>query len=923
MNPKYSIIIPTAFDHLQKDLIPCIESIKKYTDLSLVEVIVVSNGCTDSTDNYIKTLGKPFTLISRPEALGYAKACNLGIEATSPSCEYIVFINNDCELLPQPKNLWLELLEEPFKKEKNIGVTGPVKVHHNEVNRDFLIFFCTMTKTETAKKLRLNEEYGMGYGEDIEFCIECENMGLKNVVVPTSTSMAKESEGNIVHTGNFPIHHNGGSTVKNLEGFQEVVNTNIKKLANKYNPAFYRPNILAFIPTKNRYDILPLAIQAVAFQTFPPKKLMIYDDGDHKDLREEPIYKSLFALLDEKAIKWEVIYGEGKGQHYGHQLANTSDFTFVWRCFTGLTKVETKEGLKNIKDIEIGELVKTHKNRFKKVLKTYKTKYNQNKDLLWIQTKNSTIKCTPNHPFLVNIDNIPKWIKAKNINKQDILLYPYENKKDTLFFNCYGRGRKIEQLGKKYLNEYFGEIIIDTDLARFFGLYLAEGCSGHDSIRFTFGNTEISYINFIKRICEEKFNRTPTIHKRWATTVKLNIRSFGKKFPEWFGKNAREKRIPSFVFNWNLKNKLAFINGYLEGDGWSNAGIFKFSSASKILIENMKLLLESCGLSCTEPRKIKAKINIGKSLIIKSNGAYECSINTQGTQKLYDLLGAKIKLDYLELPVENILKKKMSYFLNKDKQFVYNLEVEDDNSYIVGPIVVHNCDDDEVPEKDVLERLYAHMEEGVGAVGGAVIMPNQREIGGTNKIEDIFNTPNFQWSKGNEVKEVEHLYSSFLYKTGIVDYNLNLSPAAHREETLFTYAMFKAGYKLIADNSIITWHFRHPTGGIRTNHPPFFFENDEKIFLKILEDYGIKVISLNSGVGDHFAFLNLIPEFLSKYDKLIIGCCYNDVFKGIDKIKLVPIGTTENVTKENIYKYMQEHRWIKSLIEAYRAMYNL
>lgn len=231
-------------------------------------------------------------------------------------------------------------------------------------------------------------------------------------------------------------------------------------------------------------------------------------------------------------------------------------------------------------------------------------------------------------------------------------------------------------------------------------------------------------------------------------------------------------------------------------------------------------------------------------------------------------------------------------------------------------------DDDEIAEPDVLTSLLEHIiTSEIGAVAGAVYDPLNIIKGGTNKLADIFHTPNIQWAPGNQIVEVEHLYSSFLYRPKIAAYNLDLSPVAHREETMFTHDMFLKGYKLIVDTSIKTYHFRHSTGGIRSHDSEFFYNHDNKIFLDYLENKGIKVVSLNTGLGDHFAFLNIVPDLLKKHKTLILGCCYPAVFKDYPVIT-VPLAATENLRKDrdHIYKWCIDHNWKRSIVDAYKQM---
>jgi len=84
-------------------------------------------------------------------------------------------------------------------------------------------------------------------------------------------------------------------------------------------------------------------------------------------------------------------------------------------CFLGGTEVLTQDGHKKIEDIEIGEMVLTHKGNFKEVIA--KVNYlSQEEEIYDI----NNIKCTENHEFLV-IDK-----KNKNlINEKNYLDYSF------------------------------------------------------------------------------------------------------------------------------------------------------------------------------------------------------------------------------------------------------------------------------------------------------------------------------------------------------------------------------------------------------------------------------------------------------------------------------------------------------------------
>ncbi len=138
---KVSIIIGTL-NHLDDLLKPCLESIKANTDLSDTEVIVVANGCTDGTKEYVESLGEPFKLLWFDKPLGFPRTNNEGIAVAKG--DYIVLLNNDTVLL---NNQWMNILLAPFVDQK-VGMTGAVKFTFNcsGVEREVIAFWCTAIK---------------------------------------------------------------------------------------------------------------------------------------------------------------------------------------------------------------------------------------------------------------------------------------------------------------------------------------------------------------------------------------------------------------------------------------------------------------------------------------------------------------------------------------------------------------------------------------------------------------------------------------------------------------------------------------------------------------------------------------------------------------------------------------------------------
>lgn len=249
---------------------------------------------------------------------------------------------------------------------------------------------------------------------------------------------------------------------------------------------------------------------------------------------------------------------------------------------------------------------------------------------------------------------------------------------------------------------------------------------------------------------------------------------------------------------------------------------------------------------------------------------------------------------------------------------------------------IWRIDDDCVAEPDVLEKLLSAANEKTGAVGGCVIDPKQVPFStlASNKIEDIYLGLNEQWFQpaGNGLRFPDHLYSTFIYRKAAAShgYCKDLSPAGHREETIFTHEMKRNGWDLIFNPRAVTLHFRNPEGGIRTHKDPSMWGHDEQIFARKLREWKVepinyKVIALNSGLGDHLVFAKVLPDIRKKYPNLILGCCYNEVFEDEKDLKLISIAEASmmcNMDDQSVYKYLWDHTSeVMDLETAYRRMY--
>ena len=390
-------------------------------------------------------------------------------------------------------------------------------------------------------------------------------------------------------------------------------------------------------------------------------------------------------------------------------------------------------------------------------------------------------------------------------------------------------------------------------------------------------------------ICTTPYNEPPGLHGKWHVLHRLkesDFPDFDHSFIQWDGEISK---TPDNDYGQNL-----LLFKWQKGQIYTPTRRILACVSTKDRYDILPLCIQSIAMQTLKPNK----------LVIFDDGEQR-----------------DLREDPIFKPTFRMLRSRgieWEVVFGQRKGQHWNHQIAN----TMGYEYVWRIDDDEIAESDVLAKLMSHFTPEVGAVGGAVFEPEAGMPGGTGKLEDIYSGPNIQWMYGNGVVEVEHLYSSFVYRAGQVQYALELSPVAHREETIFSHRLYRKGFKLLVDKSAKTYHYRQMTGGIRSHATQFFYEHDEAIFAKYMARWGYKLITLTTGLGDNFAFLNALPAIKSRYTHIIIGTAYPEVFEGQD-VKLIPMPDAFQFCKDNIYSWMQENDWKDSVVKAYTEMYGV
>ena len=87
------------------------------------------------------------------------------------------------------------------------------------------------------------------------------------------------------------------------------------------------------------------------------------------------------------------------------------------QCLVGGTKVQTSDGFKNIEDIKVGDLVRTHMDRLRPVTKLFDF---EDLEVLEVELENGqTIKMSKDHKMLVLRNGEKIWLKAEHLTTED------------------------------------------------------------------------------------------------------------------------------------------------------------------------------------------------------------------------------------------------------------------------------------------------------------------------------------------------------------------------------------------------------------------------------------------------------------------------------------------------------------------------
>lgn len=357
--------------------------------------------------------------------------------------------------------------------------------------------------------------------------------------------------------------------------------------------------------------------------------------------------------------------GSNNFTKYGYEMHNLQpknmDYPAAW-CFPKGTLVLTDTGYKDICDIRAGD----------KVLSGDGTHFNTVQKVLCHEEKLYKMSCVGALPILSTVAH-PFYSRKRKFVRKD------HGFKDV-GYNPVKELKKGDGVGFT-MTKFVSEDRLSYNDAWLIGYYVGDGWQCRKEY-FVCGSEEKckkieTHVNLIK---EKMYKSRTCQHYRIP-------KDYDRLFPvlDDCGKGAANKRVPKAILYSDQETKQAFLDGYMDADGFSGT---RYNSASSILVHGIAKIATDLGYGAfvrVQKRAGESKIfdkRDGKERDINIRDLYYGAINTSGSGKHNSCV---VEDGYSWHTVKSV--EETDIF-----DTVYNITTDGDHTYTANNMAVHNCD---------------------------------------------------------------------------------------------------------------------------------------------------------------------------------------------------------------------------------------
>lgn len=398
--------------------------------------------------------------------------------------------------------------------------------------------------------------------------------------------------------------------------------------------------------------------------------------------------------------------------------------TYSFPCFTADSLILTKDGYKEYKDLQIGEYVLTKSNTWQKIVKKFDNGIHKTYYLQGMGFEN--IHCTSNHKFYVR-ERYRKGHKSVRCFKEPEF-------------------KEVKDITR---NHYFGVPVIqdeepfyrdDLDFWYMIGYYLGDGWLSCD------GNDIILACNESKL---EKLKSNLDINK-WHYTYNWNRTCYRLRFAnkeiydfilKYVGTGSFEKKICGEILRLPKLQLNSLLEGYIDSDGCRIKKNIQFSSVNRELIYGISSIINKVYHRAT----CITKNVVSPTKIIEGRTVNQHNWYLLRFKPMNDVQDkAFYENGYIWYPFTKLVEDK--------EEHVYNMEIENDHSYIIQGCISKNCQDlsnaglgkgmsrGSGTRSGMLwevERILKELKEENKPLPKYLIMENVPQVHGENSLSDF------------------------------------------------------------------------------------------------------------------------------------------------------------------------------------------
>jgi len=341
-------------------------------------------------------------------------------------------------------------------------------------------------------------------------------------------------------------------------------------------------------------------------------------------------------------------------------------------CFVGSTPIICKNIVKQIKEVCVGDYVLTHKNRYRKVLEVG----GDQKCVYKITSQGSTSTLTTaNHPYYVRtrkkvysvkkrsyqwVFNNPEWVEIKDIKENSYV------------------GTPIMKSSKNKLD-------LTEDECFLLGLYIGDGHTRKDykdsgkrywQVIISVGSHEVESFKKLVSLKHSLYKHGKGVHRASFSSKRLV-----EITEKYCGIGSENKLFHKMILDLPVSLLKKVIEGYEFSDGSFRKNTYRATTVSRSLVESLSLCVAKAYKTtcCIEFTK-RPKTTVIEGRVVNQKDTYTISYRKEHKKQSR----AWVIDGVVWNPIKEILK-------TDSIESVFNIEVEEDNSYVSNNRIVHNC----------------------------------------------------------------------------------------------------------------------------------------------------------------------------------------------------------------------------------------